>query len=101
MIIPLNWLKKYTEIEMPIADLSTLIGARLVEIEEVESIVDKYDGSIVVKVVECYKHQDSEHLNITKIDDNGAINNIERDKNGLIQVVCGAENVRAGMFAVW
>lgn len=35
MIISTNWLKKFTDIDMPIDELATLIGARLVEIEEV------------------------------------------------------------------
>ena len=34
MIISTNWLKKYTDIDLPIDELATLIGSRLVEIEE-------------------------------------------------------------------
>jgi len=101
MIISLNWLKKFTTIQGDIDELATLIGARLVEIESVENIGKKYQGVIVVKVVECQPLEGSDHLNVTKIDDGGAVENIERDDNGLVQVVCGAPNVRAGMLAVW
>jgi hypothetical protein len=51
MIISVNWLKKFTDIDMPVDELATLIGARLVEIESVENIGAKYNGVIVVRVV--------------------------------------------------
>ena len=35
MIISVNWLKKYTNINLPINDLVNLIGTRLVEVESV------------------------------------------------------------------
>ncbi|MBC7565107.1 phenylalanine--tRNA ligase subunit beta [Candidatus Saccharibacteria bacterium] len=101
MIISVNWLKKLTAIDVSIEKLAELIGARLVEIEGVENIGEKYKDVIVVKVVECGPVPDSDHLNLTKIDDGGKRENVERDENGLIQVVCGAPNVTAGMLAAW
>jgi phenylalanyl-tRNA synthetase beta chain len=40
-------------------------------------------------------------LNVTKIDDGGVAANVERDENGLVQVVCGAPNVRQGIMVAW
>jgi len=101
MIISVNWLKKFTDIDVSIDELTELIGARLVEIESVENLGAKYKDVIVVKVVECSPVPDSDHLNLTKIDDGGRAQNVERDENGLVQVVCGAPNVTAGMLAAW
>jgi len=101
MIISVNWLKKFTDIDVSIDELTELIGARLVEIESVENLGEKYKDVIVVKVVECSPVPDSDHLNLTKIDDGGRAQNVERDENGLVQVVCGASNVTAGMLAAW
>lgn len=101
MIISLNWLKKYTAIDLPIGDLAELIGARLVEIESVQYIGNKYKDVVVAKVVECGPLEGSDHLNITKIDDGGKVKDVERDENGLVQVVCGAPNVRAGLLVAW
>jgi len=101
MIVSVNWLKKFTDIDVSIDELVTLIGARLVEIESVEDLTEKYKDVIVVKVVECSPVLDSDHLNLTKIDDGGRAQNVERDENGLVQVVCGAPNVAAGMLAAW
>lgn len=101
MIISVNWLKKFTAIDAPINKLTELIGARLVEIEAVISLGEKYKDVIVVKVIESSPVPDSDHLNVTKIDDGGRLDNVERDNNGLIQVVCGAPNVTVGMLAAW
>jgi len=101
MIISVNWLKKFTDIDVSIDELTELIGARLVEIESVKDLSEKYKDVIVVKVVECAPVPDSDHLNLTKIDDGGRAQNVERDENGLVQVVCGAPNVHAGMLAAW
>jgi len=101
MIISTNWLKKFTDIDMPIEELATLIGARLVEIEEVIDYGAKFKDVIVAKVVECDKLEGSDHLNVTKLDDGGTVQDVERDEKGLVQVVCGALNIHAGMMIAW
>ena len=88
MIISVNWLKKFTDIDVSIEDLTERIGARLVEIESVENIGEKYKDVIVVKVVECSPVPDSDHLNLTKVDDGGRLQNVERDENGLGGILC-------------
>ncbi|HEU5121777.1 MAG TPA: phenylalanine--tRNA ligase subunit beta, partial [Candidatus Saccharimonadales bacterium] len=101
MIISVNWLKEYTKIDMPIDELATLIGARLVEIEEVIDVSEKYRDVVLARVVECKKLEASDHLNVTKLDDGGKAAGVERDENGLVQVVCGAPNVRENMLVAW
>jgi len=101
MIISLNWLKKFTDIDMPVDELVKLIGARLVEIENVVDLGEKYKDSLIVRIKEVEKLDGSDHLNVTKIDDGGITENIERDEKGNIQVVCGAPNVRAEQSVVW
>ena len=101
MIISVNWLKKFTTINGTVDELATLIGARLVEIETIENIGEKYQGVVIAKVVECAPLEGSDHLSVTKIDDGGVVTDIERDEDGLVQVVCGAPNVRAGLLVAW
>ena len=101
MIISVNWLKKFVDITMPVSELATLIGARLVEIESTENLSAKYKDVIIASVVECVPIEGTDHLNVTKIDDSGVVENVERDENGLVQVVCGAPNVRAGITIAW
>lgn len=101
MIISVNWLKKFTDIDVSIDELKDLIGSRLVEIEDVVDLGKKYEGVIVAKVVTCEPVEGSDHLNVTKIDDGRVTQNVERDENGYVQVVCGAPNVRAGLTVAW
>ena len=91
MKISLNWLKKYVDINVDNATLEKLIDSRLVEIEEIIDESKKYDNIFVVKVVECEAIPDT-HLHLCQID---------AGTNELIQVVCGAPNVHAGMLAAW
>ena len=62
MIISVNWLKKFTNISGTVDELATLIGERLVEIESVENIGEKYKGVIVAKVVECAPLEGSDQI---------------------------------------
>jgi phenylalanyl-tRNA synthetase beta chain len=101
MIVSVNWLKKFTSIDLPIDELATLIGARLVEIEKVIDLGAKYKDVIVARVVSCEPVADSDHLNLCIIDDNGIREGVERNADGLVQVVCGAPNVRAGLMVAW
>lgn len=101
MIISVNWLKKFVDIDVSIDELVTLIGERLVEIESVEDLGAKYKDVLVAKVIECKAVEGSDHLSVTKIDDGGKAEGVERDANGLVQVVCGAPNVREGLLVAW
>ncbi len=93
MKISLNWLKKYVEVPAEVSDedLIRLIGARLVEVEGVIDETHKYDNIYIVRVEKAEKIPDT-HLTLCQINDGGS---------ELIQVVCGAPNVREGMLAVW
>jgi phenylalanyl-tRNA synthetase beta chain len=101
MIVPVNWIKKYTSIDLPIDELATLIGARLVEIEGVTDLNEKYRDVICAYVIDAHKLEGSDHLSLTKIDDGGVQTDVERDANGYIQVVCGAPNVATGQVIAW
>jgi len=77
------------------------IGAQLGAVEEVVPYGARFEGVVVVKVVTCVDHPNSDHLHICKIDDGHAIEGVDRDENGYVQVVCGAPNVRAGITVAW
>ncbi len=77
------------------------IGAQLAAVEETISVGDKYAGVVVARVVDCRKHENSDHLSVCNIDDGGVTVDVKRDDNGYVQVVCGAPNVRAGLSVAW
>jgi phenylalanyl-tRNA synthetase beta chain len=77
------------------------IGAQLGAVEEVIPFGAKFEGVLIVKIMSCVDHPNSDHLHICKIDDGGKAENVERDENGYVQVVCGAPNVREGLTVAW
>lgn len=87
--------------EKGIKDLTNKIGAQLGAIEEVVSFGERFKDVVVVKVVSCQPHPNSDHLSICMIDDGGRAKGVHRDEAGLVQVVCGAPNVKAGIYAAW
>lgn len=101
MIISVNWLKKFVDIDISVEKLATLIGERLVEIESIEDLNEKYKDVLVVKVIEATDIEGSDHLHLTKVDDGGKLKDVERDASGYVQIVCGAPNVKVGMLAAW
>ena len=91
MRISLNFLKKFVDVKIPEADLVKLIGARLVEVEDVIDETHKYDNIYVVSVEKAEKIPET-HLTLCQISDGSS---------EPVQVVCGAPNVREGMLAAW
>lgn len=93
MKVSLNEIKKYVEIPAAVSteELIQRIGSRLVEVEGVEDWSDKYRNIYIVKVVECEPIPET-HLHLCQVD---------AGREALVQVICGAPNVHAGMWAVW
>ncbi len=93
MKVSLNAVKQFIDFELPPVDeLVEKIGAQLGAVEEVVNLGDKYQGIAVVKVVKVEKHPDADKLHVCQVD---------AGKSELVQVVCGAPNVREGILAAW
>ena len=102
MKVSLNIIKQLINFELPPVDeLVARVNQQLGGVEEVIDLKAKYGGARIVRVVECAKHPDADRLSVTKIDDGGVVADVPRDENGLVQVVCGAPNVHADMWAIW
>ena len=102
MKVSLNIIKQLINFELPPVDeLVARVNQQLGGVEEVIDFNAKYGGARIVRVVECTKHPNADRLSVTKIDDGGAVADMPRDENGLVQVVCGAPNVHADMWAIW
>ena len=102
MKVSLNIVRSLINFELPSVDELVLrINQQLGGVEEVIDLGAKYAGARIVRIVECGKHPDADRLSVTKIDDGGAVPDVPRDDNGYVQVVCGAPNVHADMWAIW
>ncbi|RTK93278.1 hypothetical protein EKI60_06035, partial [Candidatus Saccharibacteria bacterium] len=104
MNVSLHLASQYSNVdfnELDRSEVITRIGAQLGAIEEVIDIGARYQGVVIAKVVSCEKHPNADKLNVCLIDDGGVTENIGRTAEGLVQVVCGAPNVRAELLVAW
>ena len=93
MKVSLNTIKQYIDFDLPSVDeLVKRINEQLGGVEEVVDLSEKYKDAKIVRVVECEKHPDADRLSVCKVDDGSG---------ELVQVVCGAPNVHADMWAIW
>lgn len=69
------------------AKLRDLITMRCATVDELLPLREDLAPIVIARVVECARHPDSDHLSVTKVDAGGG---------ELLDVVCGAPNVRAG-----
>ena len=88
-MISLNWVKDYIDLEGEnLKELATKVTKAGINVEAV--ISNHIDNLVIGKVVECFKHPDSDHLNVCKVDIGSDIK----------QIVCGAPNVREGLKVI-
>lgn len=74
-----------------IDEISNAITSLGLEVEEIENPAKKYDNFIIAEVLECEKHPESTKLNLCKVNTGGEV----------LDVVCGASNVRKGLKVVF
>ena len=88
-MISLNWVKDYIDIEdQDVKELATKITKAGINIEGVYT--HKIDNLVIGEVVECTDHPDSDHLHVCKVDIGSEV----------LQIVCGAHNVRKGIKVI-
>ena len=88
-MISMNWVKDYIDLEgenlQELADKITKAGVNI------EAVVSNHiDHLVIGEVVECIEHPDSDHLHVCKV-------NVGEE---VIQIVCGAPNVRQGLKVI-
>ncbi len=109
MKVSLNWIRSINEKYGCAADpasggidsLIANIGAQLGAVEEVINVGEKYKDIVIAKIVKCQKHPNADKLSICLINDGKKIEGVKRNKQGLVQVVHGAKNVRTGQLVAW
>ena len=87
MNVSYRWLKTFVDFDLEPTALRDLLTQRVVTVDEVLPLRPDLAAIVIGRVVECGRHPDSDHLSVTKVD---------AGTGELIDVVCGAPNVRAG-----
>lgn len=88
-MISLNWVSDYIDIkDQNPKELANTITKAGINVEKV--ITHHIDNLVIGKVLECLPHPDSDHLNVCSVDIGSEI----------LQIVCGASNVRKGLKVI-
>ncbi|MFZ6774535.1 phenylalanine--tRNA ligase subunit beta [Undibacterium sp. SXout7W] len=83
-----NWLRTMVDPNMTSDELSHLLTMSGLEVEEVEPVAPPFTNVVVAEIREIAKHPDADRLNICQVD---------VGTGTLLNIVCGAPNVRVGM----
>jgi len=82
----LNWLKQYVDFNWSPEELTERLTMLGLEVEGVQKISGAFDGIVVAQVVTRDKHPNADKLSVCRVNDG----------NGERQIVCGAQNFKAG-----
>lgn len=90
MLISCNKLKSHIKNSQDIdwVKIWETFTIRTAEVEGVKTVGNQIDNIVVAEIKECVDHPDSDHMHILQVD---------CGEKELVQVVCGAPNVRKGL----
>ncbi|NWH03726.1 phenylalanine--tRNA ligase subunit beta [Desulfobacter latus] len=89
MKVSLSWLREYIPIDLDPQEISDRLTMAGLEVDGVENLYDYLDNVVVGRVVETRQHPDADKLTCCTVD---------IGKEALYPIVCGAPNVREGMY---
>ena len=83
-----HWLRTMVDPNMTSDELAHLLTMSGLEVEEVEPVAAPFTNVVVAEVLEVAKHPNADRLNVCQVD---------VGTGTILNIVCGAPNVRAGM----
>src|SRR6476469_7965529 len=91
MKFTLAWLKDHLDTSASIAELTDKLSALGLEVEGIEDRSAKLAPFTIARVIEAKRHPNADKLQVCKVDTG----------SGVVEVVCGAPNAKAGMIGVF
>src|SRR5258708_19424139 len=82
----LNWLKQYVDFDWSPEELAERLTMLGIEVEGVQKLKGEFEGVVVAQVITCDKHPNADKLSLCRVNDG----------QGERQIVCGAQNFKAG-----
>jgi len=92
MITSLSWLKNHLNTKANLNQIAERLTEIGLEVENIKSSNNNLDNFIVCKIVKAQKHPNADKLKLCDVD---------VGSGSLVKVVCGAQNARDGLFAVY
>lgn len=88
MLFSESWLRTYVNPAISSEELQDALTMHGLEVDEARKAAPDFTGVVIAEVVECRDHENSDHLQVCQVN---------AGTGELIQIVCGAPNVRAGV----
>ncbi|MEQ4576295.1 MAG: phenylalanine--tRNA ligase subunit beta, partial [Gammaproteobacteria bacterium] len=85
-----NWLRSHVPTSASRDELSAVLTAIGLEVEEVVALGEGLQQVVVARIVEAVRHPEADRLQVCKVD---------AGQGEPLQIVCGAPNARAGLVA--
>ncbi len=85
-----NWLRSHVPTSASRDELSAVLTAIGLEVEEVTALGEGLDHVVVARIVEAVRHPEADRLQVCRVD---------AGQGELLQIVCGAPNARPGLVA--
>jgi len=92
MITSLSWLKNHLTTKANLNQVTERLTEIGLEVENIKSSNENLDHFIICKIIKAEKHPNADKLKLC---------NVDIGSGTLIKVVCGAQNARDGLFAVY
>src|SRR5262245_58977699 len=93
MQLPESWLREFCDPKLSTQQLADTLTMGGLEVEDVQPVAPPFSGVVVAKIVEVSAHPNADKLRVCRVDAG------PHSAKGLLQIVCGAPNARAGMKA--
>ena len=87
MRAPLSWIRDFTPIEAPPADVADALNQLGLEVEAIEEPGRDVNGVVVARILDVVPHPDADRIRLADVDFG----------SGQVRVVCGAPNIEPGM----
>jgi phenylalanyl-tRNA synthetase beta chain len=92
MKFPLSWLKDHLDTTAPVEELADKLSAIGLEVESIERGGETLSLAFTIaRVLDAKQHPNADRLRVCQVDTG----------KGVVEVVCGAPNARAGMIGVF
>ena len=88
MLFSESWLRTDVNPAISSEELQDALTMHGLEVDEARKAAPDFTGVVIAEVVECRDHENSDHLHVCQVN---------AGTGELIQIVCGAPNVRAGV----
>ena len=92
MITSLSWLKNHLTTKANLNQVAERLTEIGLEVENIKSSNNNLDNFIICKIAKSQKHPNADKLKLCEVD---------IGTENLVKVVCGAQNAREGLYAVY